>query len=209
MRIDRIERSQHKKDRVLVFLEDGACLRITEGELVRFALRAGDELDGDTLAALRSAAGSSSAREKAAELIGRRALSRRDLQRKLKEKGVTETEARYAADWLEAIGALNDREYAGALVRQCAAKGWGPARIREKLYEKGVPRALWEEALEELPEGGDAIDRFLAQKLRGRAPEEDERRRLTAALRRRGFSWEEIRQGWERLGEATEDFFED
>ena len=34
MRIDRIEASKHKRGRVLLFLEDGACLKITEQELL-------------------------------------------------------------------------------------------------------------------------------------------------------------------------------
>ena len=33
-RIERIEASKHKKGRVLVFLADGACLKITEQELL-------------------------------------------------------------------------------------------------------------------------------------------------------------------------------
>ena len=44
MRIERIEASKHKKGRVLVFLADGACLKITEQELLDFGLRSGDDL---------------------------------------------------------------------------------------------------------------------------------------------------------------------
>ena len=50
MRIERVEASRHKRGRVLVFLADGACLKITEQELLDFGLRAGDELDEGTLA---------------------------------------------------------------------------------------------------------------------------------------------------------------
>ena len=35
MRIDRIEKSKHKQERVLVFLEGGDLLRITGAELLR------------------------------------------------------------------------------------------------------------------------------------------------------------------------------
>ena len=45
MRIDRIEASKHKRGRVLVFLEDGSLLKVTEQELLTFGLRAGDTLD--------------------------------------------------------------------------------------------------------------------------------------------------------------------
>ncbi len=204
MRIERIEASRHKKGRVLIFLEDGACLKVTEGELLEFRLRSGDELDEAALARLKEAAGVSNTKAAAAELIGKRAMSRRDLEKKLREKGASEADARYAAEWMEAIGAIDDRAYAAALVRHYGGMGYGPARVREKLYEKGVPRELWEDALEELPENGGQIDAFLASKLRGRTPDEKEKRRLTNALLRRGFSWGEVKAAWGRLGNAIE-----
>ncbi|MCI9011775.1 regulatory protein RecX [Oscillibacter sp.] len=205
MRVERVEASKHKKGRVLVFLGDGACLKITEQELLDFGLRSGDELDEETLKRLKEAAGVSNTRAAAADLIGKRAMSRRDLERKLQEKGASETEARYAAEWLEAIGALNDAEYAAALVRHYSRLGYGPARVREKLYEKGVPRELWEDALEELPADGGQVDAFLRSKLRGRTPDEKEKRRLTNALLRRGFPWGEVKAAWRRLGEEMQE----
>ena len=203
MRIDRIEASQHKRGRVLVFLEDGACLKITEQELLDFGLRAGDELDKPTLDRLKEAAGVSNVKATAADLIGKRAMSRRDLERKLREKGASEAEARYAAEWLEAIGAINDADYAALLVRHCAQLGYGPARIRDKLYEKGVPRELWEDALDTLPDQSEDVDRFLRSKLRGELPDEKEKKRLTDALLRRGFSWGDVKAAWNRLGSET------
>lgn len=203
MRIDRIEASKHKRGRVLVFLEDGACLKITEQELLDFGLRAGDELDKPTLDRLKEAAGVSNVKATAADLIGKRAMSRRDLERKLQEKGASEAEARYAAEWLEAIGAINDADYAALLVRHCAQLGYGSARIRDKLYEKGVPRELWEDALDTLPDQSEDVDRFLRSKLRGELPDEKEKKRLTDALLRRGFSWGDVRAAWNRLGSET------
>lgn len=200
MRIDRIEASRHKRGRVLVFLRDGSLLKVTEQELLTFGLRAGDELDEETLKRLKEAAGVSNVKTTAADLIGRRAMSRRDLERKLQEKGASEAEARYAGEWLEAIGALDDAAYAAALVRHCGDMGYGPRRAKEKLREKGVPQDLWDEALEELPPDGEQIDRFLQSKLRGRAPEDKEKKRLTDALLRRGFSWGEVRSAWSRYG---------
>ena len=200
MRIDRIEASRHKRGRVLVFLADGSLLKVTEQELLTFGLRSGDELDEETLGRLKEAAGVSNIKTTAADLIGRRAMSRRDLEKKLQEKGASEAEARYAGEWLEAIGALDDAAYAAALVRHCGDMGYGPRRAKEKLREKGVPQEFWEEALEELPPDGRQIDRFLQNKLRGRAPDEKEKKRLTDALLRRGFSWSEVKSAWSCYG---------
>lgn len=205
MRIERIEASRHKRGRVLVFLENGACLKITEQELLDFGLRAGDDLDEETLAKLKEAAGVSNVKATAADLIGKRAMSRASLEKKLKEKGASEAEARYAAEWLEAIGAINDADYAALLARHYGEMGYGPQRVRDKLYERGVPRELWEEALDQLPDNGEQIDHFLQSKLRGRMPEEKEKKRLTNALLRRGYSWSDVKAAWNRKGTAVEE----
>ncbi len=201
MRIERVEASKHKRGRVLVFLEDGACLKITEQELLDFGLRAGDQMDDEALARLREAAGISNVKVTAADLVGKRAMSRCELEKKLVERGASHSEARYASEWLEAIGAIDDRDYAAVLVRHYGRMGYGPARAREKLYEKGVPRELWDEALEELADSAAQIDGFLTGKLRGRTPDERERRRLTSALLRRGFSWGDVKAAWLRQGQ--------
>ena len=203
MRIERVEASKHKRGRVLVFLEDGVCLKITEQELLDFGLRAGDELDTKTLDRLKEAAGVSNVKATAADLIGKRAMSRASLEKKLKEKGASEADARYAAEWLEAIGAINDADYAEALVRHYGEMGYGPARVRDKLYEKGVPRELWDDALDQLPDNGEQIDRFLQNKLRGRTPDERAKKRLTDALLRRGYFWGDVKAAWNRLGSAV------
>ena len=206
MRIERIEASKHKRGRVLVFLEGGALLKVTEQELLDFGLRRGDELDEETLERLKKASGVSDTKATAADLIGRKAMSRRDLERKLQEKGANEAEARYAAEWLEAIGAIDDAAYAAALVRHCASRGYGPARIREKLYEKGVPRELWEEAMEEAPDNESQIEAYLASKLRGRMIDEKEKKRLVDGLLRRGYPWSDVKRVMSRMLETD---FED
>ena len=198
MRIERIESSKHKRGRVLVFLEDGACLKITEQELLDFGLRKDDDLNEEILNRLKDAAGVSNVKATAADLIGKRAMSRSTLEKKLKEKGASETEARYASEWLEAIGAINDADYAVLLAQHCAQQGYGPQRVREKLYEKGVPRELWDDALESLPDPAETIDRFMESKLRGRPLKE--KKRLSDALLRRGFSWSDVKAGLNRLG---------
>ena len=203
MRIERIEASARKRGRVLVFLEDGACLKITEQELLDFGLRSGDELDEGTLGRLKEAAGVSNVKTTAADLVGKRAMSRRDLEKKLQAKGASETEARYAAEWLEAIGAIDEADYAAMLGRHDGTLGYGAAYGRQKLYDKGIPRELWDEAMDALPDAAEHIGRFLESKLLGRLPDEKEKKRLTDALLRRGFSWGEVKNAWNGLGSDT------
>ena len=130
-------------------------------------------------------------------------MSRADLEKKLREKGASANDARYAAEWLEAIGALNDADYASLLARHCAELGYGPARVREELRRHGIDRSLWEEAQDAAPDAQELIDRYLSDRFRGGVPDERERRRACAALLRRGFSWGDVKPALARYADGT------
>ena len=206
MRIKEVKPSQRKKGRFLVILEDGDILRITEEELLRFGLRSGEELEEETLEALRSSAKTSQVKAQAAGMIGRRALSKSELQRRLIRGGAAEADAQAAADWLEDIGAVDDPAYAAAVVRDYGRRGYGPARIREELRRRGVPREFWEVALEELPDSEDILDDLIRKRCRGDLSDPREVKRLSDGLLRRGFSWSQVKEALSRYTELpTED----
>lgn len=204
MRIEEVKRSERRKGRFLVKLEDGDILRVTEEELLRFGLRAGMELDEEQLAALRASARASSAKAQAANIIGSLALSKHDLEKRLMKKGADEADAKAAADWLEGIGAVDDASYAAALARHYGERGYGPARVREELRRRGVPRELWDAALEELPDSGEILDALIQKRCKGDLSDPKERKRTCDALLRRGFSWGEVRSAMGRYAEMEE-----
>ena len=130
---------------------------------------------------------------------------REQIEKKLQEKGATEAEARYAGEWLEAIGAIDDAAYAAMLVRHYSAQGCGPARIRDELYRRGVPRELWDEALETAPDAQETLACVIASKTRGKPLNEKDYKRLSDALLRRGFSWGEVKTALRAAGAALTD----
>ena len=204
-RIERIQPSLHKKDRVLVYLTGGRLLWITPEELLRFDLRPGMDLAEDVLEELNRAAARSLIRQQAAEMAGRRMLSQKELSDRLVKKGTDPQEAQETARWLADLGAVDDAAYAGVIVRHYAAMGYGPGRVRQELQRRGVPRDLWEDALAQLPDPEEAIDKFLAAKLRGKTPDRATLQRLSAALQRRGFQWQDIRPALARLDRDMEE----
>ena len=205
MRIEEVKKSERKKGRFLVRLEDGDILRVTEEELLRFGLRAGLELDGETLEAVKASVKASSAKAAAANMIGSRALSKKELTKRLIKKGNDEADAQAAADWLEDIGAVDDAGYAAALARHYGGKGYGAARVKEELRRRGVDRELWDEALEEMPETAEILDRLIQKKCKGDLSDPKEKKRVSDALIRRGFSWGDVRAAMGRSAEMTED----
>lgn len=186
-----------------VALEGGRTLRVTESTVLDQGLFAGLELDEAALDALRSAAASAALRTRAVNLLSVRAMSAGQLNEKLMAKGATERQAAETVAWAVDIGLVNDAEYAKALVRHYQAKGYGLYKIKNELYHRRVPRLYWEDALAELDDAEEAIDAFLAKKLRD--PEDrKECKKASDALARRGFSWSEIAAGIERRKYQTD-----
>ena len=205
MRIEEVKKSERKKGRFLVRLEDGDILRVTEEEVLRFGLRAGSELDGEMLEAVKASVKKSSAKAAAANMIGSRALSKKELTKRLIQKGNDEEDARAAADWLEDIGAVDDAGYAAALVRHYGGKGYGAARVKEELRRRGVERELWDQALEEMPETEEILDRLIQKKCKGNLSDPKEKKRVCDALMRRGFGWGDVRAAMGRYVEMMDD----
>ena len=168
-------------------------------------MRPGQELTEDVLEELRRAAARSQTRQRAAELAAGRMLSRKELSDRLVKKGADPREAQETAQWLADLGAVDDAAYAGVIARHYAAMGYGPGRVRQELQRRGVPRDLWEDALAQLPDPEEAIDKFLAAKLRGKTPDRATLQRLSAALQRRGFQWQDIRPALARLDRDMEE----
>lgn len=204
--IQRLEPSKHVRGRFLVWLEgEEAPLRVTENEVVSFGLYAGQTLEEGELAALKQAGGLSGAKARGARMLGERPLSRRELIRRLEQKGETAEHAAAAADWLEEIGALNELDYARSVARHYSARGYGVQKLRQEFQRRGISRELWEEALEEQSDPVDRVADFLAKKLRGCRDDPKALKRATDALLRRGFRWEEIRSGLARYGAKIEE----
>lgn len=189
-----------------MYLEGGDLLRVTESELLRFGLSIGLDIDEGTVVELRQSGARSETRVRAANMISARPLSRKELLKRLREKGALEADAESAADWLEEIGALNDADYAAMLVRHYGGMGYGEAKIRDELYRRGVPRELWADALSKSPDAKETILRVIAQKTKGRALDEKGRRRLSDMLLRRGFAWRDVRAALAEIGENTTEF---
>ena len=92
------------------------------------------------------------------------------------------------------------------MVRHYSAAGYGAGKLRDELYRRGVPRDLWEEALEEAADPEEEIDRLIRKKMQGADPRDRKAlKRASDALARRGYRWEEIKEGLRRYGAETED----
>ena len=207
MRLEKIEATA-SRDRVKLCFDDGTCFRVPVSVVADLGLSAGMELTEEDLTRIQECAGQASAKLRAVRIIAASGVSERELRRRLVQKGEREEDAKEAVQWLTNLKLLDDRQTAESIVRSGAAKGYGATRIRQMLYEKRIPRELWDEALEQMPVQDEAIDAFLQRRFRGKTPDRAECKRATDALLRRGHRWSDIRRALERYA-PDEEFFED
>lgn len=150
----------------------------------------------------------SAAVEAAARQLSYRGLSASALRGKLMEKGHAEDAAEYAAAWLAERGLLDDGRFAEETARAYERRGYGPMRIAQELRRRGVTREDADRAMEHYEPDLDAMRALLDKRLRGDLSDRKAVDRAIAALQRRGFRWDDIRQAVKDYGAELEDGFD-
>ncbi|MCB1866498.1 MAG: regulatory protein RecX [Chromatiales bacterium] len=135
-------------------------------------------------------AGPTEVRAGAVRLLARREHSRRELARKLAERGHDSAVVEAVLDDLAAEGLLDEARFAEVYARMRVERGYGPLAIRAQLRERGIGDELIEAALA----GWSDADWFeqlraVARRRFGAALPTDnrERARRMRALAARGF----------------------
>ena len=198
MKIIKMTQSKHVADRWYADLEDGSKLQVNLALVADHSLFTGRELTDEELENLRTDAEKTDQKARALRMLGARNMSAREIKDRLMQKGAEEDQADETVEWLQKLGYINDREYAGMIVRHYAAKGYGRRKISDELYRRGIDRQLRDEMMEQIPEPDDAIDNLIMKRLKGEKPDQKELKRTTDMLMRRGFSWEEIKSALRR-----------
>ena len=214
MKLEKLEPLDSPNYLRLIF-EDGKRLKAPAYKIVELGLVPGAEVTPEAFLALENAQSLASCKERAVRILTASGLSKRELQKRLVQKGESEEDAEAAIAWLEELHLIDDLETAKQLVRSACLRGYGAARAKSILYEKGIPKELWDEALEELPEMDGAIDVFLRRKLDGRTLDAKQIKKTVDALLRRGHSYHDIQAGLRRyeaslsMEQMQEDTWED
>ncbi|MCX7556688.1 regulatory protein RecX [Xanthomonadaceae bacterium JHOS43] len=134
-------------------------------------------------------------RRKALELLTRREHSRRELTRKLTDRGFDAEAASLVVQDMAERGFQDDGRFACALARSRMLAGQGPLRIRAELRQHGIGEDGVEAALAacEVDWNEHAADLLRRRFGGGEAPSRQETARRGAFLQRRGFDLDAIR----------------
>src|SRR6218665_4142189 len=88
-------------------------------------------------------------RRTAMDLLARREHGRVELTRKLRQRGAPPELIEPALDRLAEEGLLSEARYLESFISYRARSGYGPARIREELGQRGLARGDIDQALRE------------------------------------------------------------
>lgn len=185
-------------------LEDGTVMRLYRQTVEDFGLYSGKELTSEEFHALETAAGEMSAKMRAVRIVSASSVSKRELEHRLVQKGEDPDQAKAAVEWMSELSLIDDRKTAEQIVSRCISKGYGISRAKQALYEKRIPKELWEDALENYPDQLEKIFDYLQTKLTADS-QGKEIRRVIDALLRRGHSYSSIRKALNQLSFDTED----
>ncbi len=186
-------------ERYCVVFSDGSIVKTTLNVVLEYKVKNGETMDNERYLSFVSASQLSRALLRAMRIIGSRAMSVKELRDRLIEKGETEENAEACTEKLKELGYLNDADYGAMIVRHYCAKGYGLTRVKNELFRRGIERDLWEDALSEMGEDTEKIDKLLRSKLKSEEPDRAELKKASDFLLRRGFSYSDIKEAINRF----------
>ena len=210
-RITALTFQKRTQDRVNLFIDDRFAMGIPAIEAAR--LRVGQLLDHADIERLSRLDAESRAFDRAVRFLSYRPRSEAEMRRYLHEKKVDGAVEEKIIARLIDLHYLDDREFARWWIEnRTEFSPRGVHAIRQELRLKGVSHDIVGEAIERyLPEAKETVEN-LARRRASRLSGEDQftfKRKLSAFLLRRGFSYEDVtpvvNSLWQEIESASED----
>lgn len=204
--VTKLEQQKHNHERVNVYLDGEFAFGLNMMDAA--ALRRGQQLTDTEVIALRERDDVAKAVEKGVELLSYRPRSRAEIRRRLAKKQVTDATIESALERLESLGYVDDRQFARFWIEnRLRFKPRGPQALRYELRQKGIAESIISDLLDELvDEHAAAHDAATGRIRRLRGTNRFTfRRKLTAYLQRRGFSYSVSSSVIDALIEELED----
>jgi regulatory protein len=170
---------------------------LSDRDVRELGLAEGRRLTARELESIKQREGFARARIEALNYVSRRARSRREVLERLRE--YSDEIATRVVDDLTTEGVLDDRKLARDLCEgKLAYRPLGPDRLRADLFKRKIPREVIEDTIVAAFETSDEVE-LATEALHKIAPRYTSkpgpvaRKKISDALRRRGFSWDAIR----------------
>ena len=197
--------SRRRRRLYLLTFEGGDPIEVDVTTFDESPYREGCDITEEQLNTLLATSQRNRAKERALYLLGLRDYSCHELEQKLYTEATPEIAAA-VVERLREVGLLDDERYAARLARSLSEQKHYPRRrIEQELRRRGISNGLIQTVVSDLD--GEDFEQALAllqKKYYNKLNDPDSRRRVIAALARRGFSYGAIRRAMDEMG-APED----
>ena len=205
-----IEAQKHATTRYSIFLDGAFAFGIGRDLLLESGIARGEHLDQDRLDAILAQDAVDRAVSAAMRALDQRMQTSQELRTRLRGKDFEPATIDAALEKLAANGYLNDERFAELWIEnRLAHRPRGKRMLEQELRQKGIDREIVQDTVAgmEIDDRAAALD--LANKrlksVQGLKPEE-QKKKLTGILARRGFDYGTIRATLEVvLGEPHDD----
>ena len=181
------------KSRYRVVLDGETAFILYKGELHRFHIKQGEELEEDARQSIFHEILPKRAKLRCMNLLKARDYTKKQLEDKLKQGGYPTDIIEEAVAYVESYGYINDENYARSFI-EYHMQTKSRKRMENDLSQKGVSKELIRKVFDELKEDGLEIDEtamikelLLKKNFHFQESTYEERQKMCAFLYRKGF----------------------
>ncbi len=203
-KITDLKQQKNNPNRISLYVDDKYLFGLADTDVLKERLEIGHELSESDIERLKVRSEDAKCLNAALRLVQSRMYTKRELSKKLHGKGYANEVVSYAVSEMEHYGYIDDFQYAQMYVQEVAEK-YGVLKIKQKLFEKGVPADVIEDVLE-CADNADAAFEILRIKLRGNTLSEEDKPKLMRFLAQRGFTFDQSRKAIDRYSEEMNEY---
>ena len=186
-----IKIAKGNKKRQHIYIDNEFICTVDDFTAFKNHLKVGLEIDRATLEQITLESESSTAFERAIDLISNTPKTKKQIKDYLYNKGYMPAVVNSVIDKMLEYHYLDDSQYAKMYVDAYKQK-FGKQKLRFNLQAKGVDKQIIDEVLDELEPQEDAVFTLAKKYLKNKEPTRENLDKLARHLVSKGFSWNDI-----------------
>lgn len=196
----KISHTKGRGKKIHIFIDDEYTITTDIDFWAENFFKDGQEISDDEWKKLVDGINYKKAVDKCYDLLSRRDHSVKELKTKLL-RTVDEENADRAIEKMIDFGYLDDKKYAKNLVKYLSdTKRMSRNHIKQEMYKRGVPNDIIAFTLEDTEiDNVSAVVDLIFTKYRNKIDAQDGNKKVIATLMRKGFSYSDIKEAFERI----------
>jgi regulatory protein len=201
---------KHRR-RYSIFVDDDFLLGVSESVLVEYGLEIGQTVTIKAFRDINRSENYQAVRHYFLKLFGRRAHTRKELQRKSRKKDFEDTAVERVLDELEEKGWIDHDAFAQSFISdKYSLNQWGPLKIARALQQKGIDRTTAQRLTDQYFKSVDLFETFSklvaknSYKFNKESKQYKKRKKVFDYLHRKGYHTQQINTHIDRLMQSLD-----